>query len=260
MSDLTYRLAALVAFAVASGCHAAETPAEGYRFAGKAPTDDAVSVCKGANCKDMPAPEQLQFQLEEDYQASFVDLDGDGYKELVMTGPAGVNRCITIYKPSPVDGRVSAYQPGRAAICNYQLRGGYLYSQSRDGATVVEEQYLGRNGSLVLQARDSCVGCGKVTRERFAAGKVVQRSVVTDAARMEDRRPISNTVVVDKAPLFNSADAQDRSRMYLVKGDEVEVLENAGEGRSVMYRIRYTRPGKPAIEKWLQCSSLGNCR
>jgi len=195
----------------------------------------------------MPSPEKLQFQLEEEYQASFVDLDGDGRKELVMTGPAGVNRCITIYKPSPVDGHVSIYQPGGAAICNYQLRAGYLYSQSRDGATVVEEQYLARNGSLVLQARDSCVGCGQVARERFSAGKVAQRGLV-------------NTVVVDKASLFNSADALDPSRMYLVKGDAVEVLERSGEGRSAMFRIRYARPGRPAIEKWLQCSSLGNCR
>lgn len=260
MSDLRYRLAVLISFALASGCHAAETPADGYQFAGKLPAGNVVSVCKGGKCRDMPAPEKLQFQLEEGYQASFVDLDGDGRKELVMMGPAGVNRCITLYKASSADGRVSAYQPGSAAICNYQLRGGYLYSQSRDGATVVEEQYIGRDGSLVLQVRDSCVGCGKVTRERFAAGKMVQRSVVTDAPRMEDRRAIANTVVVDKAPLFNTADVQDRSRMYLVKGDEVEVIEKAGEGRSVMYRIRYTRPGKPAIEKWLQCSSLGDCR
>ncbi|WP_313204110.1 hypothetical protein [Stenotrophomonas sp.] len=260
MSSLMCRFAALIALVLTSGCHAAETPADGYRFAGSVPAGKTVRVCKGSRCSDMPSPEKLQFQLEEEYQASFVDLDGDGRKELVMTGPAGVNRCITIYKPSPVDGHVSIYQPGGAAICNYQLRAAYLYSQSRDGATVVEEQYLARNGSLVLQARDSCVGCGQVARERFSAGKVAQRGLVTDAPRMEDRRPIGNTVVVDKASLFNSADALDPSRMYLVKGDAVEVLERSGEGRSAMFRIRYARPGRPAIEKWLQCSSLGNCR
>lgn len=253
-------LAALIGLAMASGCHAAETPAQGYRFAGSLPKENAVDVCNGSKCRPMPVPEMLQFQLEEEYQASFVDLDGDGRTELVMTGPAGVNRCITLYKPSPADGRITVYKPGDASICNYQLRAGYLYSQARDGATVVEEQYLARDGHLVLQVRDSCVGCGQVTRERFAAGKEVQRNLVTDAPRMEDRRPIGNTVVVDKAPLFNSADATDRSRMYLVKGDAVEVLERAGAGHSAMYRVRYARAGKPAIEKWLQCSSLGNCR
>ncbi|WMJ68707.1 hypothetical protein [Stenotrophomonas sp. 24(2023)] len=260
MSTTARMLALLATLALAGGCHAAGAPAPGYRFEGVAPKGHQVSVCNGARCHAAAAPENLQLQLDEGDAVSYVDLDGDGRPELVMSGPAGVNRCITIYKPSATDGSIREYTPGPAAICNYRLRDGYLYSQTREGATLVEERYMARDGRLVLQLRDSCVGCGRVARERFSDGTPVQRLLVSDAPRMEDRTPVQARIVVDRASLFNSADADDRSRMYLVKGDTVEVLEHAGNGDSALYRVRYTRQGRPAIEKWLACSSLGSCR
>jgi hypothetical protein len=65
-------------------------------------------------------------------------------------------------------------------------------------------------------------------------------------APKEDR-----TVTSDKAPLFSAPDLAATSRMYLVKGDKVEVVDDSKSANG-WCRVRYvTKTGK-TIEKWVQ--------
>ncbi len=63
------------------------------------------------------------------------------------------------------------------------------------------------------------------------------------------------SVTSDKAPLFTSPDLTAASKMYLVKGDKVQVIDNSkmGDGWCL---IRYvTKTGK-TIEKWAKAQDL----
>jgi hypothetical protein len=59
------------------------------------------------------------------------------------------------------------------------------------------------------------------------------------------------TVTSDKAPLFSAPDLAAASRMYLVKGDKLEVIDDGKSGNGWCL-VRYvTKTGK-SIEKWIQ--------
>ncbi len=59
----------------------------------------------------------------------------------------------------------------------------------------------------------------------------------------------------EKASLYMKANTSDASKMYLVKGDKVEVIDEskAGDG---WFRIRFVTKSGKAIERWAQAQDL----
>jgi hypothetical protein len=60
-------------------------------------------------------------------------------------------------------------------------------------------------------------------------------------------------IVADKAQLFLTPDPADLSKMYLVKGDEVETLDSEKDGWCF---VRYITNSQKLIEKWVQIRDL----
>ena len=64
----------------------------------------------------------------------------------------------------------------------------------------------------------------------------------------------SAKVSVDKSWLYDNPDNDSRSKMYLVKGDTVTVLQEVQAAKGKWTRIRYN--GTSTIEKWIQSNNL----
>ena len=63
------------------------------------------------------------------------------------------------------------------------------------------------------------------------------------------------SVISTRARLFSSPDVADRSKMYLVKGETVEVVDDSKLG-SGWCRVRYLNKSGKAIEAWMQARDL----
>lgn len=62
-------------------------------------------------------------------------------------------------------------------------------------------------------------------------------------------------IIQDKSYLFNSPNNNDNSKMYLIKGDEVSLLQYKDD----FYEIEYTTKSNKIIKKWLHCSAIDAC-
>ncbi|MFV0325858.1 MAG: hypothetical protein ACK5LF_16005, partial [Bacteroides xylanisolvens] len=76
---------------------------------------------------------------------------------------------------------------------------------------------------------------------------------VGDIVKQEDYVTIEklNTITVDKQYLYNEADGCSSTKMYLIEGDIVEILQVNGDWLYVFYR------GKKEIRKWIPKSAVG---
>ena len=63
------------------------------------------------------------------------------------------------------------------------------------------------------------------------------------------------SVSSDKAKLFQSASLDSRTKMYLVKGDQVEIIDDT-KFNTGWCRVRYAPKTGKAIEAWIQSSDL----
>lgn len=76
-----------------------------------------------------------------------------------------------------------------------------------------------------------------------------------------DRKPSTpeptrfTSVNSDKAKLFHSASLDSRTRMYLVKGDQVEIIDDS-KFNTGWCKVRYVPKTGKTIEAWMQSSDL----
>lgn len=65
--------------------------------------------------------------------------------------------------------------------------------------------------------------------------------------------PQDLTIVVDRAYLYDLPDIKAHTKMYLVKGDTVRLLDKAG---AEWIRIKYVEKNGAVIDKWIQVASI----
>lgn len=88
-------------------------------------------------------------------------------------------------------------------------------------------------------------------------GKLLKTLVAatTDPAGINEKtKPAVRKIVVDKAPLYSKADVATKTRMYVIKGDKVELLDYAADEQQEWFFIRYK--GQQVVEKWVEASAL----
>jgi hypothetical protein len=216
-----------------------------------------VERCAGGRCSPVRLPAQLRDEAAEGFEVSTDDIDGDGTREIVATG-SGVNRCSSFYKYNAGSNSLAVYQPTKQSLCNYKSSGDQVFSSYREGATWFEEAYRKEKGRLVLVGRDRCVGCGEVYRTLYQNGRPAEKMVVSDEPTYLERKQRSTTVSSDKAVLYDGPAKSKPTKMYLIKGDPVALVDydDSEEG---WYQVRYLRKNKPDIVKWVQCRDLAIC-
>ncbi len=60
-----------------------------------------------------------------------------------------------------------------------------------------------------------------------------------------------STIIVDKQYLHNEATSSSKTKMYLIKGDNIQILEEDDDWLYVLYQ------GKKNIKKWIPKSAIG---
>lgn len=111
------------------------------------------------------------------------------------------------------------------------------------------------------------MACEPPAAENREAYEAISRQLkkegdLTDATYIDDKlgpvgkgdtEPPSSTISVDKARLYDRPDMTAQTRMYLVKGDRVTILD-----KSVLnwVHIKYVEQNGSIIDKWMQATSL----
>ena len=62
-------------------------------------------------------------------------------------------------------------------------------------------------------------------------------------------------LTVDKGYLYDSPNLSDKTRIYLVRGDQIKLLSY----KNNFYKIEYTSKENKIIKKWLHCSAFNAC-
>ncbi|WP_392551887.1 hypothetical protein RHO14_10470 [Orbus wheelerorum] len=65
----------------------------------------------------------------------------------------------------------------------------------------------------------------------------------------------NNHVILYKSYLFNMPSESDKTKMYLIKGDKVKLLQYSNS----FYQIEYITNKNKTIHKWLHCSAIDAC-
>ncbi|WP_367426564.1 hypothetical protein ABX026_04775 [Snodgrassella alvi] len=60
---------------------------------------------------------------------------------------------------------------------------------------------------------------------------------------------------VDKGYLYDSPNLSDKTKIYLVRGDQIKLLSY----KNNFYKIEYTSKENKIIKKWLHCSAINAC-
>lgn len=219
-----------------------------------------VEACLSGSCKHVAAPQDMLNEIENGYsKLSLDDLTMDGVPELVLTHAeeGNVNACSEIYQYDSNKSSFIKLQNVQNQICNHEVTGNRIISKYRTGAKWHEDFYTAKNGRLVLEASDSCVGCDHIERTLYLLNGRTEHVLVTDNAEYNLRVPVSATITSRKALLHSEPRNSQPTKMYLVEGDKVTLTEfTEAEDGSFWYRVRYITTEGKKIVAWMSCSDL----
>ena len=195
------------------------------------------------------------------------DFNFDGTQDVAIqdgNGYGGVNIFYRLFLVDKTGGQLKEFAE---AISNPELdvKRKTLTVAERSGPRWFATEYRSQNGKLypAMKSEMLALGDGAVNYLTFtnAAGKVTGHKLVNDEGQgnSADQADATATVQVAKAPLFDKPNAASKTKMYLVKGDTVTLLDwkaksTDSAGLDGWYLIRYK--GSKVIEKWLESSAL----
>lgn len=97
-----------------------------------------------------------------------------------------------------------------------------------------------------------------LTAKDLARWKTLQENVMSSSDIQKQAAATGNelvAIVSDKASLFSSPELSRITKMYLIKGDRIEILDSSR--RAVGWvKIRYTTKSGKVFDNWIQANSL----
>ncbi|RQN40800.1 hypothetical protein [Paraburkholderia tropica] len=220
----------------------------------------AIRFCnEKSNCRSVVPTGELKKAIDDGYEhVSVVDIYKNGNQQIVATSE-GANECSKFFSFDPTTFKFSVLKFSDRDICNYQIARNHLISSYKLDSKQYEDVYELKDGTFQLALRDGCVGCDQITRSIYKDGKLSETLLVTNQASYTQRQPVTTSVTTDKAWLY--ADHQDsaRTKMYLLKGDKVQLIE-FDDSNGLWYFVKYLSKEHGAISKWIKCEDLTICK
>lgn len=191
----------------------------------------------------------------EDVRAA--DLNSDGEWELILSLNRGdVNVCSQVLQYNQNDGSFSEWHFAGGGLCNYTVRGDYLISSYRDHAIWHQDIYKMASGKPELYITDSCVGCDEVRRKTYRPDGTPVKTLVSDDIDFEKRIPLKAKITTGRARIFSSADQNCSTKKYLIRGDEITLLDYYRSPDDTDWaQFRFDGP-KTITEGWLRYSDF----
>jgi hypothetical protein len=186
---------------------------------------------------------------------SIADMNFDGYKDIAIDesqGYGGVNIFTAVYFWDPGNGR---YKTKGFKVSNFDLddKAKVLSSAQRSGPFWYRTDYKFENG--VPWAYEEIIGPGVVEIHKYfdKSGKVI-RKILADPNRQGTAVvPAIFSVPVAKIYFYSKPDENSKTSTYIVKGDKVEVLDEAGSW-SQWLKVRYR--GKKTFVRWIKAGEI----
>ncbi|WP_152529060.1 SH3 domain-containing protein [Stutzerimonas azotifigens] len=242
----------------------AHRAANHIKFVVPSPTSLPVKACLSGECKTIAPSQDMLKSIESGYsEISLEDMTLDGNPEVVLTHRAGsnVNVCSEIFRYDFHSNSFTRLKAGPKQLCNYYEKDGQIISSYRSGAKWHEDIYSIKGDDFVLEASDSCVGCDHIERTIYLSGGRTEHLLVTDNVDYKLRAPLSTTVTSRKAILYEEPSVKSPTKMYLVKGDKVNLIEyTETENSGFWYKIKYINTKGKIIIAWLNCDDLQVCQ
>lgn len=207
-----------------------------------------LSYCLDGNCQAVTVPAQFNMDVDSGYENAIPkNILGRDY--VALTTGSSVNACgkFYLFDAQALKATAAWDQP----LCNVKVLSGRLVSAYRDAGKWHEKVFDAEGDRLTLLYEDECVGCGYVKRTRWQGDKP-DSLLVTDVRGYDARQPLKAKVVADKASLYSASSEDAKTKMYLVKGDEVTLLADAVTGGTFWFFSEYVTASGKVIRKWVK--------
>ncbi|WP_392561013.1 hypothetical protein RHO12_07360 [Orbus sturtevantii] len=216
--------------------------------------DKSIYSCTngGGICDIFKVPDELEDYII-DSNLSIDTFFGKKYLLTTLKNNSTANTCYTLYliDNNTVQSDEIYLLEENHSLCLYEKIGHQLINSFRDGAKWYETLYQEKNGYYQLVLTDECIGCGMIQRFYVDSNKY---AMVTDNELLNMREAITKEIK-KRTILLNSPMITDKTKMYLVTGDKVRLLQRQDD----FYLIEYNSQKKGLIHKWLHCSAIDAC-
>lgn len=156
-----------------------------------------------------------------------------------------------------------------SAMLNYDFDSANVLWQAYLAASKSSARYSIKSalrGNLGATNMMACEPPSSVNRDAYAQiarqlkserDKIDAKYIESNLAQArQDKTPVpTSKIVVDRAPLYDQPDDTFKTRMYLVKGDEVVPLDTS---KSNWILVRYVEKNGDSILKWLKTGSVNS--
>ncbi|WP_148093527.1 hypothetical protein [Burkholderia cenocepacia] len=219
-----------------------------------------IRDCSGSSvCKDIEPTDDLKKAIDDGYEnLAVVDIYKDGNREIAATSGGG-DSCSKFFSYDHASRRFSALKFSDRDICNFRIDGDGLISSYRLDAKQYEDIYKIKNGKYQIAISDACVGCDEISRSVYVDGRVSEKLIVTNQQNYAQRAPVTTAVAVNKARLYDDHSDSSATKMYLLKGDKVQLVEFNSEN-GLWYLVKYLSRRRGVILKWVKCEDLTICK
>jgi hypothetical protein len=211
-----------------------------------------VSIRQNERTRDLALPLEFMNEIGDTYEEVHVeDLNGDGQNEVVFQLPrGGANSCVKVLNYDRRDDKLIELVFRKGGLCNYTITSGQIISSYRNRAKWIDDVYEIKHGVANLILSDESEDLGQKVRTLFENDGVV-KFLVTDSPHVDDRVPITATVITPKARIYLSPENAAPTKKYLIAGDEVSIL---GFETSQWVNIRFQ--GNSITEGWLKSGDV----
>lgn len=207
--------------------------------------------------------------------AQVADFNFDGTRDVAIldgNGYGGVNLFYHLYLWDKAKGAFKEFvdkTSGEPGFSNPEVDSAKqtLMTSVRSGPRWFSTEYRSDKGKLYPYMSSEMLSLGEDTLTylafKDAAGKVTSHKIIGEIAdenaAFVDQPNAIVKIQVDKAWLYDKPNPGSKTKMYVIKGDSVTLLDwKAKDGDSLggdgWYLVRYQ--GSKTIEKWLESSTL----
>jgi hypothetical protein len=181
------------------------------------------------------------------------DFNFDGYQDIALfegSGYGGVNQFYRLMLWDKSKGEFKPFQTS-VGLPSLNTKKQTLVSAQRSGPRWYSSVFHFKDGKLVQRDEEAMID-GELSKVEIYDGKdKLLKTLITDKDDYTlDTPTATRNIRLEKAWLYNKPDFDSKTKMYVIKGDKVELLDFKNE----MFLMKYK--GKKTITKWIESEAV----
>ncbi|MBU0654589.1 MAG: hypothetical protein KJ914_05575 [Gammaproteobacteria bacterium] len=239
------------------------SPVSNIKVTVKQQGNNVIAVLPGGKTQALgELPDVPEGGMEIDSLIIQADFNFDGMGDVGLLEGVGYGGVNMFYRLYLWDKTTSKFQDFAKEISNPTLTTATktLNSAQRSGPRWYTTDYRFTNGKpytwmeTVVVSPEGDLYHAKIYKPDGKLLKTLVAATEDPAEINEKTPPAIRKILPAKAPLYDKPDADSKTRMYVIKGDKVELLDYSGDTGEEWFRIRYK--GSRVVEKWVEASAI----